>query len=311
MRRARRTGAVHDEARDALAERRLQRIPHRLELAPMRLALGDRELHRPRQSDRHRDVLGAGATPPILRPTEEEGLERGAAPDIEAADPLRRPELVPAHRGEVEGDPRRIDLDLPEGLHGVGVEEGAMGLRERGQLGDRLHDPGLVVHPHHRGDGDVIGGELRLGIGQIDGPARDDGEDPLLRPLLGRLMRGDEDRLVLGRGGHHRTLPVRLETPPRPEDGEVVGLGPAGGEADLVGGGVEALGDPLARLVERRPGLTAPPVRGARVPEAGAEERRHRLEDLRADRGRGGMVEVDRGGGHTRRNIPGQRLQLG
>jgi len=85
---------------------------------------------------------------------------------------------------------------------------------------------------------------------------------------------------------------------PRTEDGDVVGLGAAGGEADLVGVGAEAAGDALAGLVERRAGVATPAVHARRVPEARAVERQHRVEDLGAHGRGGGVVEVD-GRGHA------------
>src|SRR6185503_6383164 len=63
---------------------------------------------------------------------------------------------------------------------------------------------------------------------------------------------------------------------------------------DLAWPGVELGGDPLVRLVQRGAGAAPEAVGRARVAELAAEERQHRLQRLRPNRGLGGMVEVDR-----------------
>ena len=86
---------------------------------------------------------------------------------------------------------------------------------------------------------------------------------------------------------------VTRRDPREAEDGEVVRLGPARGEDDLVAMGPEDLRDGLARPVE-------PPPRGAAEGVAALgvaalePERPHRLEHERVERGRRVLVEVDR-----------------
>ena len=74
---------------------------------------------------------------------------------------------------------------------------------------------------------------------------------------------------------------------------EVVGLRAPRREAHLVRAGPEAAGDPLAGLIERRARFPSPAVRAARVAEAESQKGHHRVDDLGANRGGGGVVEVE------------------
>src|SRR5687768_4632946 len=108
-------------------------------------------------------------------------------------------------------------------------------------------------------------------------------------------MNGGQDGLVLELRGDDR-VPGRVAPgAPRPEHGEVVALGAARGETDLIGVRAETSGNALASLIERSARLTPPPVGARGIPEARAEVRLHRFEDLGTNRGRSRVVEVDRG----------------
>ena len=89
-------------------------------------------------------------------------------------------------------------------------------------------------------------------------------------------------------------MPAGLAGPGGALEGEVVRFGPAGREHDLAGLAMEVGGDLLVGVVERGAGGPAEAVGGARVPERLGQERQHRVEDLATERGRGGVVEVDR-----------------
>ena len=79
-------------------------------------------------------------------------------------------------------------------------------------------------------------------------------------------------------------------------EGEVVALGGAAGEDDLLGDGADEAGDLLAGLLD---GLLGLPAEGV-IPAGGVavvlgEARQHRLQHARIDARRGVVVHVDRG----------------
>ena len=173
---------------------------------------------------------------------------------------------------------------------------------------DRAH---LVVGEHDRDQGRAVG-DRGVELVGIDAPVAVDGQLDDLEPELLEVAQRVPDRVVLdGRG--HDAMAVGLAGPGRALQGEVAGLGAARREHDLAPLGVQAAGDPLVRLVEAGARRPAEPVRRARVAERVRQVRQHRVEDLTPERGRGGVVEVDR---HRRRSYtrgidPGGRGRSG
>src|SRR5262245_25970491 len=76
------------------------------------------------------------------------------------------------------------------------------------------------------------------------------------------------------------------------EEGEVVCLGGAAGEDDLVGVGVEQGGGPFAGVLEGLTGASAGAVTTGGIASYLGEVRPHGLPDRRQDRGGGVVVEV-------------------
>ena len=98
---------------------------------------------------------------------------------------------------------------------------------------------------------------------------------------------------MLDRGGDDVVALVLVELD-HALDGEVVGLGGAAGEDDLLRLGVDQAGDPLAPRLGRLLRLPAVAVAPAgRVTEGLGEIGHHRLEHPRIERGRGVVVHVD------------------
>ena len=114
------------------------------------------------------------------------------------------------------------ERQLAGALHRVAMEEGAMGMRERGDFGDRLNDPGLVVGEHDRHDRRArVGGELPVEPGQIDDPLAVD-RDPF------GARHGPQHRAVLDRGDEDALAPGA-------EQRQMVGFGAAADEDDPLG----------------------------------------------------------------------------
>ena len=168
-----------------------------------------------------------------------------------------------------------VDRDRADRLHGVGVDRDAVGGRDRDDLVDRLQRADLVVGPHHRDQ------RHRVGVALDRRPQRVDVEPAALvdgqQLDLGALVLGEpvervEHRVVLDRGREDPGAP-RVGVAPGPVDaleGEVVGLGAAGGEDHLAG--------PAARAPARpSPATPRPPAaRAARWRAASWRCRRRR-----------------------------------
>ena len=94
---------------------------------------------------------------------------------------------------EIGADCNNIDRDLAGGLHRVAMEQGAMAMRDIGDIGNRLDRAGFVVREHHRNQGGTrIGSEQLFESPQIDNTVRADGN------TLG-MLQGLQHRAVLNR----------------------------------------------------------------------------------------------------------------
>ena len=186
----------------------------------------------------------------------------------ERADAVGAADLVPGHGHRVDARAGEVEGQLAEGLDGVGVHRDAVGVGDLDDLGDRLHRADLVVGPHHRHQGDALGVGLD---GRPEGvdvePAEPVDVDQLdLGALTGQPDQRVEHGVVLDRRAQDAHA-ARVLGPARPEqalDGEVVGLGAAGGEHHLARPAAQRPGDRLARLLDDPPGVAAP-IRAART----------------------------------------------
>jgi hypothetical protein len=174
------------------------------------------------------------------------------------------------------------------------VEHDSARLRQRGQPIDGLDGSDLVVHPHHRCNGD-IGRRQPIERCFVDDAVWRHQANPFIGAFDRGLVRRTEDGLVLDRSGENgiATLAPSPRAPDA-EDGEVVAFGTAGRDDDLVRTGAKTSGDSLAGLIECGPRVAAPAMDAGGISEPSIPERRHGLEDLGADRRRGSMIEVDR-----------------
>ena len=172
------------------------------------------------------------------------------------------------------------------------MEENALLLADGADLRDRLHGPDLVVREHDRDQdrllGDRVPNLLRGDAAVLIDVEVRDAEALSLQPLA-----GVEHRLVLGARGDDvvALLPVELG---HALDGEVVRLGRAGGEDDLLLASADQAGDLLARLFDRFLRFPAEGVAAAGgIAEVGGEVGHHRLEHARVERRGGVVVHVD------------------
>jgi hypothetical protein len=200
----------------------------------------------------------------------------------------------------VRGERRQIDVELLDverclahALNGVGVQQHAALARDGADFLDGLHGADLVVGEHDRHQDGVVGDGAPHGIG-IDDPRLVDAEVGDLEAFLLEALAGVEHRLVLDDRGDDVVALLAVEVS-RAFDRQVVALGRARGEDDLLGlGGTDEPRDLRARVIHRFFGLPAKGMAAAGgVAEALAEIRQHRLEHPRIDGRRGVVVHVD------------------
>ena len=186
-----------------------------------------------------------------------------------------------------------VDRNLADRLHRVGVEDHVALVTELADFGDRLDDADLVVGEHDRDqDGLVVHRPLQVvEVDQAVGLHRQIGD--AIAVFLEALA-GIEHRLVLGDLGDDvvAALPVHLGDA---LDREVVALGRAGGEDDLLGGRADQLGDLFAGGFDALLGLPAKGVVAAgRVAKLRGEVGQHRLQHSRIELAGGVVVHVNR-----------------
>jgi hypothetical protein len=224
------------------------------------------------------NIFRARPPVPLLLSTGERGVYARAAPDPEHADALRAAELVGRQRKEVGLERPDVNGNLPDRLYGVGVDQDTAPAGDRGDAGDRLDRPDLVigVHDGHecgiRADGDFhVDG--RHDTRFIDGDER---RPPA--PAAERLQRV-QHRFVFDRRGHEMSPAGRFEGLGRAADGQVVGLGASAREHDF--GWIGPLGL-LAKVMHAR-----------RIAEHLPTDASDGVDDLRGWRARRVVVEVD------------------
>ncbi len=263
--------------------------------------VGGRE--RSRERNDARDVLGAGAAFPFVAAAFDQRHQWHAAADDERAHTLGPAELVAGDRDEIHPHDVLAQVEPLRRLDRVGVDDRMRGTRahEAHDVGEWLHDPGLVVHEHHRNDRSALI-ECRRERVEIDYPVGTGADTSDAEPVVLEARRGAEDRLVLDlrRDDAVEARPF-ARGPRRALHREVVGFAAAAGEHDLGRCRAATLGDVLARFFQRGLRCTRHAVRARRVPGMLREERQHRLDRFRPHRRRRRMIQVHQ---HAGQGIP-------
>src|SRR5688572_2075378 len=212
---------------------------------------------------------------------------------VEGAHTLRTVHLVRRDRGQVGLRLGHVERHLADGLDGVGMQQDALLLRDRPDLGRRLQHADLVVGRHDR-DQDRLVGDRGAQILDVDPPVLLHREIGDAVALLLELLAGVDHRLVLDHTGDDviALLAIHLGDA---LDRQVVGLGRAAREDDLLRIGADEVRDLLARGLD---GLLSLPAEGVvaarRIAEVVGEVRQHRLDDPWIDGRRGVIVHVNR-----------------
>ena len=260
----------------------------------LRLALRDRQLRGAREPDRGGDVLGAGPAPAILRAAVQQRLERRAAADEHRADALGRADLVARDREQVERHVSRVDRRpcRTPARRRCGTARRAPS-RARASSGTAWIVPiSLFTHMTVH-DGDVVVDQRRRAPSRSTTPSASRRRMRSSPPSRAAWCTAASTALCSIGVVTTALRPCRALRAPGAEDGEVVGLGAAGGEADLVRA--------ARRDTARRARAPRRARRGPRAP-SGARWRGCRSagrrtapwpRDLAAHRGRRGVVEID------------------
>ena len=229
---------VRDVVHDALDElvRQLFDVAHLLFHAL------DGFLHRRRQADAARGVLGARAQAALLPAAVYQRLERDAFPDIQHAHAARAAELVRGQGQHVDAHLLHVDRHVADRLHCVRVELRADRMRQLGDLLDRLDGADLVVRRH---DGDERGvlGKLTLQLLEIDAALLVHVQIGDAVALFFQRLAGVQHRMVLDLGGNEVLAALCRRAVHKAADREVVRLRAAAGEDDLARGVVVGLVD--------------------------------------------------------------------
>ena len=226
------------------------------------------------------------------------GVSFTARPSSRAPTPTGPPILCPETDMASRPVARKSTGSGAEGLDGVGVDRNAGGVRQLDDPGDGLDGADLVVGPHdgHQGDRRRIAGQLGLQHGQVhDAVAHPPAASTTSAPSCRSSHSTVSSTAWCSTAEHRMRVPRRVlgaAGPVQALDGQVVGLGAAGGEDDLGGMGAGRRGQHFPGVLHGAPGAAARSVQRGRVAGAGqfARQRRQRL---RGEGGGGGMIEVD------------------
>ena len=192
----------------------------------------------------------------LLRAPEDERCRNHAVRAHECSHPARTVELVGREGEQVEAVAREVDGEVGRCLDGVRVEEGTALAGHAADIAHGLHGSYLVVCVHE-GDEAGVGAHGSLDVSHADEAV---GirlhERDLEVAAIGAVGRGEKlehakDARVLDGGGNDVAPALARTVCSAREQGLVVRLGSAGGEFDLAGPCVKALGDAAARAFER------------------------------------------------------------
>ena len=185
----------------------------------------------------------------------------------------------------------KVDRDVPERLHRVGVERHLMLRAYRGKLRGGLDGACLVVHRHYR-DTRGIGGEGGFEVGGADDALPVNGQINDVEPVLFKPFQRFKYSVMLESGSDDAALSLLTSHGRGGKNGGIVALGAAAREEHLAGLTAEYLRARRPRLVQRDSALPAEGIHRGRVAVALAEPRQHCFEHSVAYTGGGGVVKI-------------------
>ena len=125
--------------------------------------------------------------------------------------------LWPVSDEQIDLHRRDVDRNLADGLRGVDMEQARRRVRDRADLGERLHDADLVVRGHHADERRVVGVTAALSASRSITPVAADRHDrhapallaqPAARLRAPTCARSPTRRCAAGRIRRGRTRPA-------------------------------------------------------------------------------------------------------
>lgn len=181
-----------------------------------------------------------------------------------------------------------------KGLDRVCVEKDTALSANGAQLRYGLAHAGFVVRAHH-GNERRLRRQRILQTCRIEPPVRIHGQHRDRKTFAHREpLKRVQHRMMFGRASDDVfPTPIRRTSPSEAEDCEIVGLGAAAGENDLVRLCAQESGELIAGIVNRRASPASSGVDGRRVSMKLVQKRPHRREDFWGKWGGRVVVEVD------------------
>ena len=196
------------------------------------------------------NILGAGPLAPLLSAALDDVHQGEALPAVERANALGAMELMAGQAQHIDILFLHIDVQVTNGLNGIGVEGHPGLLADSTDLSDGQDRADLVVGVHGghqagvRPDGilHLLGGDVvaLLHIQKLD-----------LEAFLLQLFQGVQHGMMLEGGGDDVLLSLLLPQLGGGNDGLIVGLRTAGGEDDLPGLAAQAVCHSLPGGIQR------------------------------------------------------------
>ena len=180
------------------------------------------------------DVLRTRALAPLLRAALDDAYQGEAPADVQRAHALGAVELVAGQAEHIDVLLLDVDVQMADGLNGVGVEGHARFFTDGADLRDGQDGADLVVGVHG-GDKTGVGTDGVLYLLGGDVVSLPDVQIGDFKALFFQLRQGVQHGVMLKSGGDDVLFALLLAVAGGGDDGLIVGLAAAGGEDDLPG----------------------------------------------------------------------------
>ena len=242
---------------------------------------------------RQKHGLGARAQAALLVSAKRGGEHVDAAPHVQDADAARAADLVGAGGEQLAAQVVHVDRQLAERLRGVGVQQrlGCQLVADARNFRDGENPARLVLHAHHSDERGGRGAQVVAQLVEVEFAVRRFHVTAGPGVVATHAAHAARDRCVLER--RRDDLPRLVAArQARAAHRQVVRLGGARREVDLVGMGAERVGDDGAAFLEHVGGAAARHMRRGRVSPGGRHHLVHALDNLGQGFCGGGVIQI-------------------